>query len=71
MKDYYSPDYLKSKESLICPVCGKKFKPSEDTNCIASGGYTCSWKCFAAVAKKISREKNAEGKKNRRVNNKT
>lgn len=72
MKDYYNINYLKSKESLTCPVCGKEFKPSDDTKYIASGGYTCSWKCFSTVVKKISNEKSVENKKKQKVNdNKT
>ena len=38
-------------EKLICPVCGKEFRVSEDTKYIAAGGYTCSWKCFLVKAK--------------------
>lgn len=47
-----------SKEILTCPVCGKEFEPNDDTKYIASGGYTCSWKCFLVVAKKQSEKKN-------------
>lgn len=31
---------------LICPVCNKEFKATEDTKYIAKGGYICEWKCF-------------------------
>lgn len=40
------------QETLICPVCGKSFPPDDDTKYIASGGYTCSWKCFLTVVKR-------------------
>lgn len=32
-----SPEFLNSKESLICSVCKKEFKPDDDTKCIISG----------------------------------
>ena len=36
---------------LVCPVCGKEFKPTEETYCWVREGlhkYTqvCSWACF-------------------------
>lgn len=36
---------------LICPICGKEFKPTEDTYCwVREGLYeykqVCSWACF-------------------------
>lgn len=36
---------------LICPICGKEFKPTEETYCwIREGLYeyrqVCSWACF-------------------------
>ena len=31
---------------LICSVCGKEFKATDDTRYIIAGGYTCTWKCF-------------------------
>lgn len=40
-------------ETLTCPVCGKDFKVSEDTKYIATGGFTCSWKCFMIDARSI------------------
>lgn len=33
-------------EELICPVCGKKFKATENTVFIMHNAYTCSWDCF-------------------------
>ena len=56
------------QELLTCPVCGKEFKPNDDTKYIASGGYTCSWKCFLVVAKKNSEEKNAKNTEKRSRN---
>lgn len=44
-------------EKLICPVCGKEFKATEDTKYIAGGGYTCDWKCFLVKAKESSQKK--------------
>lgn len=43
--------------TLICPVCGKEFKPNDDTKYIINGGYTCSWKCFLDEAKRKDEEK--------------
>ena len=39
------PD-IKLGEKLICPVCNKEFKATEDTNYIVKDGFVCSWKCF-------------------------
>lgn len=33
-------------DTLVCSVCGKEFKVSDDTKYICKGGYTCTWKCF-------------------------
>jgi hypothetical protein len=44
-------------ETLICPVCGKSFKVTEDTKYIAGGGYTCGWKCFSAKVSEASQKK--------------
>lgn len=32
--------------TLICPVCGKRFLPSDDTKYLIGKEYTCSWDCF-------------------------
>lgn len=40
--------YPKVGTPMMCPVCGKQFKASDDTRYIRAGGYTCSWKCFLA-----------------------
>jgi hypothetical protein len=37
---------IKLGDKLVCSICGKEFKVTEDTNCIAGGGYVCGWKCF-------------------------
>lgn len=37
---------LEKGEILTCPVCGKEFPVSEDTNYYCAGGYVCEWKCF-------------------------
>lgn len=39
-------------DTLVCPVCGKSFKATEDTCYFISGGYTCSWKCFLDEVKR-------------------
>lgn len=44
-------------EKLICPVCGKEFKVSDDTKYIVAGGYTCSWKCFLTKVIESSQKK--------------
>lgn len=36
---------------IVCPVCGKEFKPTEETYCwVQKGRYeykqVCSWACF-------------------------
>lgn len=33
-------------DELVCPICRKKFKASENTAFIAKGGFVCSWECF-------------------------
>lgn len=44
-------------ETLVCPVCGKSFKVTEDTKYVAAGGFTCDWNCFLVVAKAKSNKK--------------
>ena len=44
--NYSIPELLNEKGMLTCPVCGKEFKPNNDTKYIVRGGYTCSWQCF-------------------------
>ena len=50
-------DILVMGEKLECPICGKEFKVTEDTNSIIGGGYTCSWKCFLDENKRRNAEK--------------
>lgn len=50
------PD-VKLGDKLVCPICGKEFKATEDTKYIAGGGYTCSWKCFLNRVKETQVEK--------------
>ena len=33
-------------EKLVCPVCGKEFKATENTVFVIHNAYTCSWACF-------------------------
>ena len=51
-------------ETLICPVCGKSFKVTEDTKYIAGGGYTCDWKCFSAKVNEALEKKTNKCKQN-------
>lgn len=48
--------YPKVGEELICPVCGKHFKATEDTRCLINGNYTCDWKCFSDYYNKHANE---------------
>ena len=48
---------VKIGERLVCPVCNKEFKATDDTKYIVSGGYTCSWKCFLTRVKEAEDEK--------------
>lgn len=32
--------------TLICPVCGKRFLPGDDSKYLIGKEYTCSWDCF-------------------------
>ncbi len=41
--------------TLICPVCGKRFLPGDDTKYLIGKEYTCSWDCFL---KKVKEKKN-------------
>jgi len=43
------PD-IKVGDSLVCPICGKEFKATEDTKYIIGNEYTCCWKCFLTKA---------------------
>ena len=63
MPNYLIKELVNSKGMLICPVCGKEFKPNDDTKYIAAGGYTCSWKCFLTVVKQREEEKQNKNKK--------
>ena len=42
----------RAQDDLVCPVCGKSFKKSENTKYIAGGGLTCGWACFLTYVKK-------------------
>lgn len=64
MKDYTISKLVNSQGLLTCSVCGKEFKPNNDTKYIVCGGYTCSWKCFLKESKKqeIEKKKNIENR---------
>lgn len=55
--NYLISELINSEGLLTCPVCGKEFKPTNDTKYIAAGGYTCSWSCFLTVAKRKKEDK--------------
>lgn len=57
-------ELVNSKGFLTCPICGKEFKPNDDTKYIAAGGYTCSWKCFLTEVKR--QEENKKDTKNKK-----
>ena len=44
-------------EKVICPVCGKEFKITEEHCYITSGNFACSWKCFLNDVKNKTKEK--------------
>ena len=53
---------------LICPICGKEFKPTEETYCwVREGLYeyrqVCSWACFRKRVDEVSAEIAANEKK--------
>ena len=53
---------------LVCPVCGKEFKPTEETYCwVREGLYeyrqVCSWACFRKRVDEVSAEIAANEKK--------
>lgn len=35
-----------SKNTMVCPVCGKEFVANDDTKYLVHNQYTCSFKCF-------------------------
>ena len=52
----------------ICPICGKEFKPTEETYCwVREGLYeyrqVCSWACFRKRVDEVSAEIAANEKK--------
>lgn len=53
---------------IVCPICGKEFKPTEETYCwVQEGRYeykqVCSWACFRKRVDEISAEAIANEKK--------
>ena len=56
---------------LVCPVCGKEFKPTEETYCwVQEGRYeykqVCSWACFKKRVNELS-AKLSENKKKKTI----
>ena len=54
---------------IVCPICGKEFKPTEETYCwVREGRYeykqVCSWTCFRKRVNEISAEVSKNKKKN-------
>ena len=53
---------------IVCPVCGKEFRPTEETYCwVQEGRYeykqVCSWACFKKRVNEISAEVSKNKKK--------
>ena len=53
---------------IVCPVCGKEFRPTEETYCwVQEGLYeykqVCSWACFKKRVNEISAEVSKNKKK--------
>lgn len=52
---------------IVCPVCGKEFKPTEETYCwVQEGPYeykqVCSWACFRKRVDEVTTDYNSTGK---------
>lgn len=52
---------------LVCPICGKEFKPTEETYCwVREGLYeyrqVCSWACFKKRVDEVPADYNSTGK---------
>ena len=52
---------------IVCPICGKEFRPTEETYCWVREGlhkYTqvCSWACFKKRADEVQANNNSTGK---------
>lgn len=56
---------------IVCPVCGKEFRPTEETYCWAQEGLyeykqVCSWACFKKRVNELS-AKLSENKKKKTI----
>ena len=52
---------------IVCPVCGKEFRPTEETYCwVQEGRYeykqVCSWACFKKRVDEVQADYNSTGK---------
>lgn len=52
---------------LVCPICGKEFKPTEETYCwVRESLYeyrqVCSWACFKKRVDEVLADYNSTGK---------
>lgn len=52
---------------IVCPVCGKEFRPTEETYCwVQEGRYeykqVCSWACFKKRVDEVPADHNSTGK---------
>lgn len=52
---------------LVCPICGKEFKPTKETYCwVREGLYeyrqVCSWACFKKRVDEVPADYNSTGK---------
>ena len=71
--DVYKKSEIEEESSarsnlLVCPICGKEFKPTEETYCwVREGLYeyrqVCSWACFRKRVDEVSAEIAANEKK--------
>ena len=52
---------------LVCPICGKEFKPTEETYCWVREGFyeyrqVCSWACLKKRLDEVPADYNSTGK---------
>jgi uncharacterized protein YbaR (Trm112 family) len=50
-------------KKVVCPVCGKEFEVTKDTNRMIAGEFICSSDCFCEKSKQMKKtDKNLENK---------
>ena len=55
--------------TLICPVCGKRFLPNDDSKYLIGKEYTCSWDCFLNKVKEKYNGTDGSANTNAKVSN--